>query len=200
MLVGIVWLAVVVTWGVRSIAGALLAGLTYAVFPQLASEYLSGAGSSSRPSCSGSVRSRWRVSPAAWSPTCNGRRDRAGRPTGRAAAEPGARASRRRSGGAAREAAHERAPRGQATVTVRFGGVVALDDVSLRGPRARRSSGSSAPTAPGKTTFRGAVRPRAPASRAACSRRRRHDRARPRSGGPGSGWPARSSGSSCSPS
>lgn len=38
-LVGVVWLAVVVTWGVRSIAGALLAGLAYALFPQLFSQY-----------------------------------------------------------------------------------------------------------------------------------------------------------------
>ena len=43
VLLGVVWLAVVVTWGLRSIAGALLAGLSYAVFPQLASEHLSGA-------------------------------------------------------------------------------------------------------------------------------------------------------------
>ena len=43
VLLGVVWLAVVVTWGVRSIAGALLAGLTFAIFPQLASEHLSGA-------------------------------------------------------------------------------------------------------------------------------------------------------------
>jgi branched-chain amino acid transport system permease protein len=43
VLIGVVWLAVVVTWGVRSIAGALLAGLSFAVFPQLASEHLSGA-------------------------------------------------------------------------------------------------------------------------------------------------------------
>ncbi len=43
VLVGVVWLAVVVTWGVRSIVGALLGGLSYAVFPQLASEHLSGA-------------------------------------------------------------------------------------------------------------------------------------------------------------
>ena len=40
-LIGVVWLAVVVTWGVRSIAGALLAGLAFAVFPQLVSEHLS---------------------------------------------------------------------------------------------------------------------------------------------------------------
>jgi branched-chain amino acid transport system permease protein len=39
-LIGVVWLAVVVTWGVRSVAGALLAGLAFAVFPQLFSEYL----------------------------------------------------------------------------------------------------------------------------------------------------------------
>ncbi len=38
-IIGVVWLAVVVTWGVRSVAGALLAGLTYALFPQLFAEY-----------------------------------------------------------------------------------------------------------------------------------------------------------------
>ncbi len=43
VLLGVVWLAVVVTWGVRSIVGALLAGLSFAVFPQLASEHLTGA-------------------------------------------------------------------------------------------------------------------------------------------------------------
>jgi branched-chain amino acid transport system permease protein len=42
VLIGVVWLAVVVTWGVRSISGALLAGLTFAILPQLASEHLSG--------------------------------------------------------------------------------------------------------------------------------------------------------------
>lgn len=41
VLIGVVWLAVVVTWGVRSIAGALLAGLAFAVFPQLVTEHLS---------------------------------------------------------------------------------------------------------------------------------------------------------------
>lgn len=41
-LIGVVWLAVVVTWGVRSITGALLAGLSYAVFPQLVVEHLTG--------------------------------------------------------------------------------------------------------------------------------------------------------------
>jgi branched-chain amino acid transport system permease protein len=39
-LIGVVWLAIVVTWGVRSVLGALLAGLAFAVFPQLFSEYL----------------------------------------------------------------------------------------------------------------------------------------------------------------
>jgi ABC-type branched-subunit amino acid transport system permease subunit len=34
VLVGIVWLAVVVTWGVRSVLGALLAGILFAVAPQ----------------------------------------------------------------------------------------------------------------------------------------------------------------------
>ena len=33
-LVGIVWLAIVVTWGVRSVTGALLAGMIYAIAPQ----------------------------------------------------------------------------------------------------------------------------------------------------------------------
>jgi hypothetical protein len=34
VLAGIVWLAIVVTWGVRSVLGALLAGLLFAVAPQ----------------------------------------------------------------------------------------------------------------------------------------------------------------------
>ena len=34
MLVGIVWLAIVVTWGVRSVVGALLAGMIFAIAPQ----------------------------------------------------------------------------------------------------------------------------------------------------------------------
>jgi branched-chain amino acid transport system permease protein len=38
-LLGIVWLALVVTWGVRSVTGALLGGLTFALFPQLFSQY-----------------------------------------------------------------------------------------------------------------------------------------------------------------
>jgi branched-chain amino acid transport system permease protein len=38
-LVGVVWLALVVTWGVRSVTGALLGGLTFALFPQLFSQY-----------------------------------------------------------------------------------------------------------------------------------------------------------------
>jgi hypothetical protein len=33
-LVGIVWLAIVVTWGVRSVIGALLAGMIFAIAPQ----------------------------------------------------------------------------------------------------------------------------------------------------------------------
>ena len=34
VLIGIVWLAIVVTWGVRSVLGALLAGIIFAVIPQ----------------------------------------------------------------------------------------------------------------------------------------------------------------------
>ena len=34
VLIGIVWLAIVVTWGVRSVLGALLAGIVFAVVPQ----------------------------------------------------------------------------------------------------------------------------------------------------------------------
>jgi branched-chain amino acid transport system permease protein len=34
VVIGIVWLAIVVTWGVRSVMGALLAGMIYAVAPQ----------------------------------------------------------------------------------------------------------------------------------------------------------------------
>ncbi len=41
VLVGIVWLAIVVTWGVRSVVGALIAGLLFAVIPQLVSLHLS---------------------------------------------------------------------------------------------------------------------------------------------------------------
>jgi branched-chain amino acid transport system permease protein len=40
VLVGIVWLAIVATWGVRSVLGALLAGLVFAVVPQLFAEHL----------------------------------------------------------------------------------------------------------------------------------------------------------------
>jgi branched-chain amino acid transport system permease protein len=39
-IVGIVWLAVVVTWGIRSVTGALIAGVTFALFPTLFSVYL----------------------------------------------------------------------------------------------------------------------------------------------------------------
>jgi branched-chain amino acid transport system permease protein len=42
-LIGIVWLAVVVTWGVRSPVGALVAGLSFVVLPFLFSQHLSGA-------------------------------------------------------------------------------------------------------------------------------------------------------------
>jgi branched-chain amino acid transport system permease protein len=41
-LIGVVWLAVMVTWGVRSITGALLAGLSFTVLPQLVADHLSG--------------------------------------------------------------------------------------------------------------------------------------------------------------
>jgi branched-chain amino acid transport system permease protein len=41
-LLGAVWLAVVVTWGVRSITGALLAGLSFTVIPQLVTDHFSG--------------------------------------------------------------------------------------------------------------------------------------------------------------
>ncbi|MCU1462947.1 MAG: ABC-type branched-chain amino acid transport system, permease component [Acidimicrobiales bacterium] len=41
-LIGIVWLAVVVTWGIRSVPGALLAGLSFAVIPHFFSEHFSG--------------------------------------------------------------------------------------------------------------------------------------------------------------
>ena len=34
LLVGVVWIAIVVTWGVRSVVGALLAGIIFAVIPQ----------------------------------------------------------------------------------------------------------------------------------------------------------------------
>jgi branched-chain amino acid transport system permease protein len=41
-LIGVVWLTVTVTWGVRSITGALLAGLSFTVLPQLVTDHLSG--------------------------------------------------------------------------------------------------------------------------------------------------------------
>ena len=41
-LIGVVWLTVTVTWGIRSITGALLAGLSFAVIPQLVTDHLSG--------------------------------------------------------------------------------------------------------------------------------------------------------------
>jgi branched-chain amino acid transport system permease protein len=40
LIVGIVWLAIVVTWGVRSVVGALIAGIIFVVAPQLVSLYL----------------------------------------------------------------------------------------------------------------------------------------------------------------
>jgi branched-chain amino acid transport system permease protein len=42
-LIGIVWLAVVVTWGVRSPVGALVAGLSFVVLPFWFGQHLSGA-------------------------------------------------------------------------------------------------------------------------------------------------------------
>lgn len=39
-LIGIVWLAVVVTWGLRSVVGALLAGVAFSLFPALFSAYI----------------------------------------------------------------------------------------------------------------------------------------------------------------
>jgi branched-chain amino acid transport system permease protein len=41
LLIGIVWLAIVVTWGVRSVVGALIAGIIFVVAPQLVSLHLS---------------------------------------------------------------------------------------------------------------------------------------------------------------
>ena len=38
-LVGIVWLAIVVTWGVRSVVGALLAGMIFAIAPAAALDH-----------------------------------------------------------------------------------------------------------------------------------------------------------------
>jgi branched-chain amino acid transport system permease protein len=40
VLIGIVWLAIVATWGVRSVVGALIAGVLFAVAPQLVAEHL----------------------------------------------------------------------------------------------------------------------------------------------------------------
>jgi branched-chain amino acid transport system permease protein len=40
LIIGIVWLAIVVTWGVRSVVGALIAGIIFVVAPQLVSLHL----------------------------------------------------------------------------------------------------------------------------------------------------------------
>jgi branched-chain amino acid transport system permease protein len=39
-LIGIIWLAIVVTWGVRSVVGALLAGISFTVIPVLVELHL----------------------------------------------------------------------------------------------------------------------------------------------------------------
>jgi branched-chain amino acid transport system permease protein len=43
VLVGIVWLAIVSTWGVRSVLGALIAGLLFAIVPELVAEHLTAS-------------------------------------------------------------------------------------------------------------------------------------------------------------
>ena len=59
-LVGIVWLAIVVTWGVRSVIGALLAGMIFAIAPQRLSIILilDARSSSSAASSPGSLLSK----------------------------------------------------------------------------------------------------------------------------------------------
>ncbi len=85
LLIGLVWLAVVVTVGVRGFQGALVAGLMFTIFPALF-QYVHVTGSAScRRCCSASARSAWPASHAAsctrWrcASAASGRRHPAGR-------------------------------------------------------------------------------------------------------------------------
>ena len=65
---GLVWLAVVVTLGVRSIAGAAIAGLAFSLLPAVFSSYVPVRWGEARPSCSGSGPFRWpRIPTVSWS-------------------------------------------------------------------------------------------------------------------------------------
>ena len=84
-------------------------------------------------------------------------------------------------------------------LTVRYGGVVALDDVSPRRSTPGEVVGLIGPNGAGKTTFIDALTGFTPPTggRVALRRRRLTD-GRARTSGPGAGWSAPSSRSSCS--
>ena len=60
---GLVWLAVVVTMGVRSITAAALGGLAFALLPGVFQTYFPAAGGRCRHCCSDWERSAWPVIP-----------------------------------------------------------------------------------------------------------------------------------------
>ena len=64
-LLGLIWLAILVTLGIRSNMAALMAGVSYTVLAGIAVAYLPPPTPRSRPSSSDWVPSRWPSSPTA---------------------------------------------------------------------------------------------------------------------------------------